>query len=44
MMTIDCDELYDPIQFKWAMEDFENGSYDTSFAKMQTFYKPFYLD
>lgn len=39
MMTIDCDELYDPIQFKWAMEDFENGSYDTSFAKMQTFYK-----
>jgi hypothetical protein len=39
MMTLDCDELYDPEEFKWAKEDFENGGYDTSFAKMSTFYK-----
>lgn len=39
MMTLDCDELYDPKEFKWAKEDFENGGYDTSFCKMSTYYK-----
>lgn len=39
MMTLDCDELYDPEEFKWAKEDFDNGGYDTSFCKMSTFYK-----
>jgi len=38
-MTIDCDELYDPEQFKWAKEDFEKGGYDTSFTQMRTYYK-----
>ena len=39
MMTLDCDELYDPEQFKWAKQDFEKYGYDTSFCKMSTFYK-----
>lgn len=38
-MTLDCDELYDHEQFKWAMEDFERGGYDTSFTKLLTYYK-----
>jgi hypothetical protein len=38
-MTLDCDELYDCGQFKWAMEDFERGGYDTSFTKLLTYYK-----
>ena len=38
-MTIDCDELYDPIQFEWAKKDFEQGGYDTSFSLMRTYYK-----
>jgi len=38
-MTIDCDELYDPIQFEWAKKDFENNGYDTSFTQMKTYYK-----
>lgn len=38
-MTIDCDELYDPVQFEWAKEDFEKGGYDTSFSQMKTYYK-----
>ena len=38
-MTIDCDELYDETQFLWAKNEFETGGYDTSFAKMKTFYK-----
>ena len=38
-MTIDCDELYDPTQFKWAMKDFEKGGYDTSFTQQQLYYK-----
>mgnify|MGYP007127770109 CR=1 FL=1 len=39
MMTLDCDELYDPKEFKFAKEDFEIGDYDTSFCKMSTYYK-----
>jgi hypothetical protein len=39
MMTLDCDELYDPNEFKWAKDDFELGDYDTSFCKMSTYYK-----
>jgi hypothetical protein len=39
MMTLDCDELYDPKEFKWAKDDFELGDYDTSFCKMSTYYK-----
>jgi hypothetical protein len=39
MMTLDCDELYDPKEFKWAKDDFEIGDYDTSFCKMSTYYK-----
>jgi hypothetical protein len=39
MMTLDCDELYDPKEFKWAKDDFEMGDYDTSFCKMSTYYK-----
>lgn len=39
MMTLDCDELYDPQEFKWAKEDFEKNDYDTSFCKMSTYYK-----
>lgn len=38
-MTLDCDELYDSTQFKWAMEDFETGNYDTSFTRLLTYYK-----
>ena len=39
MMTLDCDELYDPKEFKFAKTDFELGDYDTSFCKMSTYYK-----
>jgi hypothetical protein len=39
MMTLDCDELYDPKEFKFAKNDFELGDYDTSFCKMSTYYK-----
>jgi hypothetical protein len=39
MMTLDCDELYDPNEFKFAKNDFELGDYDTSFCKMSTYYK-----
>lgn len=39
MMTLDCDELYDPQEFKFAKDDFELGDYDTSFCKMSTYYK-----
>ena len=38
-MTLDCDELYDPEQFKFAMQDFEQGNYDTSFTLLLTYYK-----
>lgn len=38
-MTLDCDELYVGTQFKWAMEDFETGNYDTSFTRLLTYYK-----
>ena len=38
-MTLDCDELYDHEQFKWAMNDFETGNYDTSFTNLLTYYK-----
>jgi len=38
-MTLDCDELYDHKQFEWAMIDFEQGGYDTSFTKLLTYYK-----
>ena len=37
MMTLDCDELYDPQEFKFAKDDFEQGDYDTSFCKMSTY-------
>lgn len=39
MMTLDCDELYDPEEFMKAKEDFDNNGYDTSFCKMSTYYK-----
>jgi hypothetical protein len=38
-MTLDCDELYDPNEFRWAMFDFEMGGYDTSFTQLLTYYK-----
>jgi hypothetical protein len=38
-MTLDCDELYDPKQFEWAIKDFETGGYDTSFTLTYDFYK-----
>tara|TARA_R110001592_G_scaffold298384_2_gene569164 strand:- start:124 stop:924 length:801 start_codon:yes stop_codon:yes gene_type:complete len=38
-MTLDCDELYDPIEFKWSMNDFESNGYDTSYTKLLTYYK-----
>lgn len=38
-MTMDCDELYDKKEFEFALKDFENGGYDTSFVQMQTYYK-----
>ena len=38
-MTLDCDELYDHKQFEWAMIDFEQGGYDTSFTNLLTYYK-----
>ena len=38
-MTLDCDELYNQRKFKWAMEDFEQGGYDTSFTRLLTYYK-----
>lgn len=38
-MTLDCDELYDPDEFKWAIYDFEMGGYDTSFTNLLTYYK-----
>jgi hypothetical protein len=38
-MTLDCDELYDPDEFRWALFEFERGRYDTSFTKLLTYYK-----
>ena len=38
-MTLDCDEFYDHVQFKWAIKDFEEGGYDTSFTNLLTYYK-----
>lgn len=38
-MTLDCDELYDPEEFRWAMFDFQQGGYDTSFTNLLTYYK-----
>jgi len=38
-MTLDCDELYDHKQFEWAMFNFEQGGYDTSFTQLLTYYK-----
>jgi len=38
-MTLDCDELYDPKEFEWAMNDFETKGYDTSFTQLLTYYK-----
>jgi hypothetical protein len=38
-MTLDCDELYDPKQFEWAMKDFKQQGYDTSFTQLLTYYK-----
>lgn len=38
-MTLDCDELYDPQQFEWAINDFEKTGYDTSFTLTYNFYK-----
>jgi hypothetical protein len=38
-MTMDCDELYKKEEFKKAKEEFERGGYDTSFCKMEHYYK-----
>tara|TARA_R110000822_G_scaffold47109_4_gene125162 strand:- start:14210 stop:15013 length:804 start_codon:yes stop_codon:yes gene_type:complete len=38
-LSLDCDELYDPKEFKFAMDEFEKGGFDTSFTKILTYYK-----
>jgi len=39
VMTIDCDELYLPDQFKAACKEVISGGYDGSACQMQTYYK-----
>lgn len=38
-MTMDADEIYDTNKLQFALDTFEVGGYDSSFCKMQTFYK-----
>jgi len=37
--SMDCDELYDSETYKWALNDFVQGEYDSSFCQMKTYYK-----
>lgn len=39
MLSMDCDEFYDPEQFDYAFKEIQEGNYDTSFCKMRTYYK-----
>jgi len=38
-MCLDCDELYDHTQFGWALKEFIQKGYDTSFTQLLTYYK-----
>jgi hypothetical protein len=38
-MTMDCDEIYNPDEFKKMKEKVYSGDYDSSFCQMQTYYK-----
>ena len=37
--SMDCDELYDSEDYKYALNDFIRGGYDSSFCQMRTYYK-----